>query len=209
MLTPELMLQGYARGIFPMAEGRDSDALHWVEPKRRGIMPLDGFHISRSLRRRLLQGAFHVTADQSFDATVAACSDRPETWINPELFTLYQALFARGHAHSIEVWQEGALVGGVFGLMLGSAFFGESMFSRATDMSKVALCYLVDRLIRGGFTLFDMQFLTPHLASLGGIEIDQRDYLRRLRKALDGRGVFDGASLPQPSGLIQFNTQMS
>lgn len=208
-ITPDQMLAAYARGIFPMADGRESKELHWVEPHQRGIIPLDGFHISRSLRSTILQGNYEITVDRDFAGVVTACGDRPETWINDELFALYQALFARGAAHSLEVWQEGRLAGGVFGLVLGGAFFGESMFSRATDMSKLALAYLVDRLRRGGFVLFDTQFLTPHLASLGAIEIPQREYVQRLRLALTVKGDFTTPPLPHPAGMIQFSTQTS
>lgn len=190
-ITPELLLSAYATGIFPMAESRDDPTIHWVDPKRRGILPLDGFHISRSLRRRLLQGGLSVTADRDFSGVVTGCADRPETWINAQIFDLYARLHRMGHAHSIEVWQGDALVGGVYGVVLGAAFFGESMFSRVTDASKVALAHAVHRLRAGGFTLFDTQFLTPHLASLGGIEIPRLDYRRRLAAAITQQARFD------------------
>ncbi|MDE3080145.1 MAG: leucyl/phenylalanyl-tRNA--protein transferase, partial [Paracoccaceae bacterium] len=169
-ITPGLLLQAYAAGVFPMAESREADEIHWVDPRRRGIFPIDGFHISRSLRRRILSGAFTVTTDRAFDAVIDGCAGREETWINAEIRSLYLALFEMGHAHSVEVWRGEDLVGGVYGVTLGAAFFGESMFSRATDASKVALAYLICRLRQGGFTLFDTQFLTPHLASLGAVE---------------------------------------
>ena len=209
MLTPELMLSGYAQGIFPMAEGRDSDELHWVDPRLRGIMPLDGFHISRSLRRAILREDYEVRADTAFSATVRACADREETWINAPLFRLYDALHAMGYAHSLEVWREGTLTGGVFGIALGGAFFGESMFSTRTDASKIALAYLVDRLRQGGFTLFDTQFLTPHLASLGGVEIRRADYRARLAEALGQDADYCAVSVPSASGMLQRMTQMS
>ncbi|PRX31960.1 leucyl/phenylalanyl-tRNA--protein transferase [Meinhardsimonia xiamenensis] len=210
VLTPELMLSAYASGIFPMAEDRASAELFWVDPRRRGIIPLDGFHISRSLRRRMLKGGYEIAVNRDFTATVAACADRPETWINAELESLYAALHARGFAHSLEVWQEGRLVGGVFGIALGGAFFGESMFSRVTDASKIALAYLVDRLGRAGFTLFDTQFLTEHLASLGGIEISRAEYRRRLAEALTVEADFTAPEpIPAPQEVVQRITQTS
>ncbi len=147
-VTPELLLKAYAQGVFPMAESRDATEMHWVDPRRRGIIPLDGFHISRSLRGPILRAT--VTLDRDFDGVVQGCADRPETWINAEIFALYRALHAMGHAHSLEVWQDGQLVGGVYGVVLGAAFFGESMFSRVTDASKVALAYLVHLSACGG-----------------------------------------------------------
>ena len=222
-ITPEILLRAYAAGIFPMAEGRDDPEIHWVDPRRRGILPLDGFHISRSLRRTLLRSGWRVTADTAFAATVESCADRDETWINDTIFTLYVALHRMGHAHSIEVWEGSSLIGGVYGVTLGTAFFGESMFSRRTDASKAALAWCVHRLNAGGFTLFDTQFLTPHLRSLGGIEIPRADYHRRLAAALQSRAEFHPAGYcPSPSdvagsassggaaaGVTQRNTQTS
>ena len=208
-LTPERMLAAYRRGIFPMAESRNGGELHWVEPHQRGIFPLEGFHISRSLRRRILAGGYEVALDRDFIGVVAACADRRETWINDELFRLYEALHRDGHAHSLEVWVDGALVGGVFGITLGRAFMGESMFSLRTDASKLALAYLIDRLRQAGFVLFDTQFLTPHLASLGAVEIPQGDYLKRLKLALSGSVDLTAPDIPQPSVLIQRTTQTS
>ena len=189
-LTPALLLQAYAMGIFPMAESASAPEVHWIDPKRRGVFDLDRFHISRSLRRAILRMEYQVTVDTDFAGVVAACADRPETWINPTIFTLYQALHAQGQAHSLEVRAEGALIGGVYGVVLGGAFFGESMFSRRTDASKIALAWLVHRLRAGGFTLFDTQFLTPHLASLGAIEIPRAEYHRRLARALNTAAQF-------------------
>lgn len=183
-VTPAMLLRAYALGIFPMAESRDDPAFHWIEPRRRGILPLDGFHVSRSLARRLRHAGWHVTTDHAFRAVVVGCADRPETWINAPILALYEALFASGHAHSLEVWEDEALVGGVYGVALGAAFFGESMFSRRTDASKFALAHLVRHLQAAGFVLFDTQFLTPHLASLGGIEVSQHAYRERLARAL-------------------------
>lgn len=200
-ITPELLLRAYAMGVFPMAETRDSPEIHWIDPRRRGVFPLEGFHISRSLARTLRQGKFTITTDRDFSGVVAGCADRPETWINAEILKLYQELHAMGHAHSLEVWQEGALVGGVYGVTLGAAFFGESMFSRVPDASKVALAHLIARLRAGGFRLFDTQFLTPHLASLGAQEISRAAYHRQLQAALRLTAEFDppGDQPPSPS----------
>ncbi|TAD91448.1 MAG: leucyl/phenylalanyl-tRNA--protein transferase [Alphaproteobacteria bacterium] len=187
-LTPDLLLNAYAVGIFPMAEHRDDSEIFWVNPERRGILPLDGFHVPRSLAKVLRQERFVVTVDTAFDAVVAACAEateeRPESWINDEIRTLYGALFRMGRAHSIESWVDGQLVGGLYGVALGGAFFGESMFSRVTDASKIALCHLVARLRRGHFQLLDTQFVTAHLARFGATEIPRESYLRRLGVAL-------------------------
>lgn len=195
-LTPDILLRAYAMGIFPMSEGRNDSELHWIDPRRRGILPLDGFHLSRSLARRIRRGDYRATVDTSFAEVVAACADRPDTWISHRIARLYQSLHDAGHAHSIEVWQGDRLVGGVYGVVLGAAFFGESMFSRATDASKVALAYTVQRLNAGGFRLFDTQFLTPHLASLGAIEISRADYHRRLAASLDALATFTPEGYP-------------
>lgn len=221
-LTPELLLRAYAAGIFPMAERRDDPAVHWVDPRRRGILPLDGFHISHSLARRIRRGGFRISVDQDFDGVVQACAARPETWINAPIFVLYQGLHRAGFAHSLEVWHGEALSGGVYGVALGAAFFGESMFSRRTDASKIALAFLVHRLRAGGFQLFDTQFLTPHLASLGGVEISRAEYHRRLGAALQGTARFTPPGYPAspstgavasggcvPSGRTQRSTQTS
>ncbi|MFZ5964931.1 leucyl/phenylalanyl-tRNA--protein transferase [Thalassococcus sp. BH17M4-6] len=184
-VSPELLLQAYRAGIFPMAETRDDPDIFWVDPRRRGILPLEGFHISRSLARRLRRDPYQVTLNTAFDAVVDGCADRAETWINAEIRDLYSRLFADGIAHSIEVWDGSELVGGVYGVTLGAAFCGESMFSRRTDASKIALAWLVDHLRRCGFVLFDTQFINPHLASLGGIEISRAEYHSRLAEALD------------------------
>ncbi len=210
VLSGAALLNAYARGIFPMAESRESDELHWVEPQLRGVFPLDGFHISHRLRRRILAGGYEVSCDRAFGEVVAACAARPETWINAPLQQLYGELHRLGHAHSLEVRAGGALVGGVFGIVLGGAFFGESMFSRQKDASKIALAYLVDRLRQAGFVLFDTQFLTPHLATLGAVEIAQADYLTRLQAALKGRADFNAAGgMPSSQALMQRMTQTS
>lgn len=183
-LTARHLLGAYAQGIFPMALAQDDAELHWFDPPRRGVIPLGGFHASRSLRRRLSRGDWRATLNGDFAATVDACADRDETWINAPLRALYLDLHAAGHAHSLEVWQDGVLAGAVFGVSLGGAFFGESMMSRRTDGSKAALWWLTEHLARCGFALFDTQYLTPHLASLGGIEISRAAYRARLAQAL-------------------------
>ncbi|MFP5507544.1 MAG: leucyl/phenylalanyl-tRNA--protein transferase [Alphaproteobacteria bacterium] len=210
VITPELLLNAYAAGIFPMAETRDDPDVFWVDPRRRGIFPLNGFHLSRSLARRMRRWPHGVSVNRAFADVVDACADRDETWINAEIRRLYMDLHRMGHAHSLEVWEGEALVGGVYGVTLGAAFFGESMFSRRTDASKIALAYLVDRLRRGGFRLFDAQFLTPHLASLGAIEVTRAEYHRRLEHALAGGGDFTGPALPaNPQDVVQRITQTS
>jgi leucyl/phenylalanyl-tRNA--protein transferase len=189
-ITPELLLRAYAMGVFPMAEGRADATIHWVDPRRRGVFPLEGFHISRSLARRILRDDYSVTVDRDFAGVLEGCADRPETWINAEIHGLYTALHRAGHAHSLEVWQDGALIGGVYGVVLGAAFFGESMFSRRTDASKLALAWLMHRLRAGGFRLFDTQFLTAHLATLGAVEISRAEYHAQLDEALQHKARF-------------------
>ena len=186
-LDPRLLLQGYAMGIFPMADSRTAHDVFWVEPRSRAIIPIDGFHLSRSLRRALRSGRFTVTCDQDFAGVIDACADRPETWINADIERAMLALHRLGHAHSIEVRTgDGALVGGVYGVKLGRAFFGESMFSRVTDASKVALAWLVARLKAGGYILLDCQFMTDHLASLGAVAVSRDRYVALLTAALGG-----------------------
>lgn len=212
-LDPETLLQAYAMGIFPMAEGRDDPEIHWVDPRRRGVLPLDGFHLSRSLARQMRRGALTVTVDQDFDGVVSACADRGETWISHRIQRLYGQLHQRGFAHSIEVREGETLVGGVYGVVLGGAFFGESMFSRVTGASKIALAHAVHRLRAGGFGLFDTQFLTPHLASLGAVEIPRADYHRRLAAALSQPATFNPPGYSSTSvgvsGTRQDSTQTS
>jgi leucyl/phenylalanyl-tRNA--protein transferase len=202
-LDSRLLLQGYASGVFPMADSRDAEDLYWVEPRHRAVLPLDGFHLSRSLAKRLRSGKFRVTLDHDFQGVVLACADREETWINPAIEQAVGDLHERGRAHSIEVWADDQLVGGLYGVRLGRAFFGESMFSRRTDASKVALAWLVARLKAGGFTLLDCQFMTEHLASLGAISVARSTYVALLGAALGstssgsdggGAGVAAGAS---------------
>jgi leucyl/phenylalanyl-tRNA--protein transferase len=187
-ITPELLLSAYAYGVFPMAESRGSEEIFWVDPPLRGILPLDAFHIPRSLRRTVRRRPFEVRCDTAFTAVVEACAaptaGRPSTWISRPIAALYEQLCRSGHAHSVECWRDGALVGGLYGVALKSAFFGESMFSRATDASKVALVHLVAILCRRGFRLLDTQMATAHLARFGCIEISRADYRRRLAAAL-------------------------
>ena len=210
VLTPDLLMQAYAIGVFPMAEHRGDAAVFWVDPQRRGVIPLDGFHISRSLAKVIRTDQLRVSIDTAFAQVVACCADRPETWINATIFQLYKALHARGQAHSVEVWDDAELVGGVYGVTLGAAFFGESMFSTRTDASKLALAYLVDRLRTGGFVLFDTQFLTPHLATLGAVEISRAAYRKQLRLALTQVADFDAQGpVPPPYDVLQRNAQTS
>ena len=198
-LDPRLLLQGYASGIFPMADSRDASELFWVEPRQRAIIPLDRFHLSRSLKRTLRSGRFAVTHDRDFAGVIAASADREETWINAELERAMLALHGSGHAHSIEVWRDDALIGGLYGVRLGRAFFGESMFSRTTDASKVALAWLVARLKVGNFTLLDCQFMTDHLASLGAVTVPRETYVALLSAALGGVGsVAGGVTVESP-----------
>ena len=213
-ITPELILKAYAAGIFPMAEDRRDNQLFWVDPETRGILPLDGFHVSRRLARTVLKADFEITADQSFGEVIAACAaERPGrrgTWINDEIVDLYSALYDRGFAHSVEAWAGGRLVGGLYGLSIGAAFFGESMFSAVRDASKVALVHLAGRLIAGGYRLLDTQFLTDHLQQFGALEISRADYHGRLERALEIQGDFSagGAEL-SAAGVLQSITQTS
>lgn len=200
-VTPDLLLLAYREGVFPMAEGRDSAELFWVDPQRRGILPLDGFHVSRSLARTIRRDGLRWTLDEAFEAVVLACAEREETWINATILSLYADLHRQGHAHSIEVWDGEAMVGGCYGVAAGAAFFGESMFSRRTDASKVALAVLVERLRAGGFALLDTQFLTPHLQSLGGQEVSRTQYRAQLARALERSARLAGP-LPGAEALI-------
>ncbi|MGZ2257412.1 leucyl/phenylalanyl-tRNA--protein transferase [Roseobacter sp. A03A-229] len=208
-LTPDVLMQGYATGIFPMAEHRDDPEIFWVDPQRRGVMPLDGFHASRSLRRAMRNTPFHITIDQDFEGVVEGCADRIDTWINEEIRSLYITLHQTGKAHSLEVWEGSALVGGVYGVVLGAAFFGESMFSRRPNASKIALACLVDRLVEGGFKLFDTQFLTDHLASLGGLEVSRATYHRALAVAQEMPASFTAPPMRSPQEVVQRMTQRS
>ena len=205
LLTPEILLRAYAEGLFPMAERRDDPSLYWASPENRGLIPLDGFHVPRRLARTVKSGRYDVTADRAFSDVMRACAapaeGREQTWINDEILRLYAALHASGHAHSVECWQAGELVGGLYGVCLGAAFFGESMFSRARDASKVALVHLVEALRRGGFLLLDTQFLTRHLATFGAFEIPRDEYLVLLHEAIMHEAVWPdfGGRRPVPS----------
>jgi leucyl/phenylalanyl-tRNA--protein transferase len=187
-ITPEILLRAYAVGLFPMAESRDDTTLFWVDPHARGVLPLDRFHLPKRLKRVLRQDKFEVRCDTAFADVLDGCAEpterRPDTWINTEIRELYLALFNMGHAHSIECWIDGQLAGGLYGVALGGAFFGESMFSREPDASKIALAHLVARLRKGGFTLLDTQFVTDHLKRFGAVEVPRAEYRAMLSQAL-------------------------
>jgi leucyl/phenylalanyl-tRNA--protein transferase len=209
-LTPELLLTAYASGVFPMSEGRDDPEIFWVDPHRRGVLPLDGLRISRSLARKVRRGGYEATLNTGFADVVDACADRPETWINAEIRAQYIALHRLGYAHSLEIRKGGTLIGGVYGVSSGAAFFGESMFSRQTDGSKLALVHLVDHLRRCGYMLFDTQFITDHLASLGAVEISRASYRTQLAKALDHPAHIMQHALDTAShSILQRSTQTS
>lgn len=204
------LLEGYAGGVFPMADSATAETLHWVDPHLRGVLPLDGLHISRSLARRIAREPFTLDTDTDCTGVVAGCAARPETWINAPLRAFYAELHELGIVHSLEVREGADLVGGIFGLQIGAAFFGESMFSRRTDASKIALAYLVDRLRLGGFTLFDTQFLTGHLQRLGGREMPRERYRALLEDAVATAADFNAAgALPSGQVLLQRSTQTS
>lgn len=198
-IDPLVLLQAYAIGVFPMSDDREAEEVYWIEPKRRAILPLDGFRLSRSLAKTIRRDRFRVTANRNFAGIVTLCAqsvaDRPTTWINHEIEQAYQYLHELGFAHSVEVWDGEELVGGLYGVALGRAFFGESMVSRRTDASKVAIAWLAARMRYAGFTLLDCQFMTDHLRSLGAIEISQRDYLILLAGALDDVPLGSGRSV--------------
>lgn len=208
-ITPLVLLKAYAAGVFPMAESASDPALYWVEPDERGIFPLDGLVISRSLRKAVRQRRFEIRTDTAFEEVMLRCAERTderrETWINQRILKLYGELFRMGHCHSVESWQDGRLVGGLYGVRIGAAFFGESMFSRATDASKVALVHLVARLNAGGFRLLDAQFMNPHLATLGAVAIKKADYLLRLRAATAADADFNRfAQDDQPEAVLHW-----
>ncbi len=213
-LKPELLLRAYAVGIFPMAESRNDEEIHWIDPDYRGILPLETFHIPRSLRRVLRRGVFQVSCDTAFTQVIRGCATpgpgRRDTWINPTIEKLYCDLHEMGFAHSVECWRDGVLIGGLYGVALGAAFFGESMFSRAANASKVALTHLVGRLRKGGFSLLDTQFETPHLRQFGVLEIPREDYRVRLASAVRASAQFpaelDAAEL---EAFLQSITQTS
>lgn len=209
-ITPNLLLRAYAAGVFPMSEGADSDDIFWVDPKMRGVIPLHGLHISRSLRKTVNRGGFKVRIDADFLGTVRDCADREETWINDEITELYGTLHRLGYAHSVEIWSDGVRVGGLYGVALGGAFFGESMYSIMPNSSKLALIWLVARLRAGGFVLLDTQFITDHLASLGAVEISRDMYQSQLRHAVSMKADFGRLDVDTPKDqILQLITQTS
>jgi leucyl/phenylalanyl-tRNA--protein transferase len=201
-ITPEVLLKAYACGIFPMAESADDPALYWIEPDMRGIIPIDGFHIPARLARTVRTTAFTVWVDRDFDAVIDGCAeakdDRARTWINGRIRQIYASLFAAGHCHSVEVYDGDALVGGLYGVSLGRAFFGESMFHRARDASKIALVHLVARLRAGGYRLLDTQYVTDHLKTFGAVEVAKRRYHRMLEEAIEGAADFAALTTQRP-----------
>jgi leucyl/phenylalanyl-tRNA--protein transferase len=212
-ITPEVLLKAYACGIFPMAESADDPSLYWIEPERRGVIPLNSFHVSRRLARTVRSDRFTIHIDRDLPAVIAQCAapqeGRGRTWINDRIRALYCKLHERGHCHSVEAYENGALVGGLYGVRLGRAFFGESMFHTARDASKVALVHLVARLRAGGFTLLDTQFVTEHLRTFGTIEISRRQYHRLLEAALVGEGNFASLPLDRPVSGAEILTALS
>lgn len=209
-ITPKLLLTAYANGVFPMADSAASDGVFWIDPDERGIFPLDGLHVSRRLARSFRHDPFAIRINADFAGVIDACADRPETWINAPIRRLYLELHRLGHAHSVEIWYDDVLAGGLYGVSLGGAFFGESMFSRVRDTSKFALIALIARLNAGGFLLLDTQFVTEHLARLGAIEISRQDYHQRLRAAMARPADF--LRLPQSTSrqeLLQLTTHTS
>jgi len=213
-ITPELLLQAYRIGVFPMGERRDDPKLYWLDPRLRAVLPLDGFHLPKRLARTVRQDIFEVSADTDFTGVMRACAEprpgHPESWINEPILTLYGELFARGHAHSVECRREGELVGGLYGVSVGAAFFGESMFSRERDASKVALVHLMARLIKGGFRLLDCQFMTEHLRSFGAIEVPREEFRVKLADAVDRTAGFQRElGGEDPVAIVQASTRTS
>lgn len=213
-LTPEVLLRAYAVGLFPMAEHRDDSTLYWIDPEKRGILPLNKFHVPRRLRRTVRSDLYEVRCDTAFEDVIRACAapgpKRSESWINREIVALYTGLFEMGRAHSVETWHDGKLVGGLYGVALGAAFFGESMFSNARDASKIALVHLVARLRKGGFRLLDTQFVTEHLSQFGAVELSRAGYREKLSEALEETASFP-VELTQPEldAFLQETTQTS
>lgn len=212
-ITPDVLLKAYAVGIFPMAESADDPGLFWIEPETRGIIPLESFHVPRRLARTVRSGRFDIRIDTDFAAVIDGCAgdgpSRPKTWINARIRKLYGALFAMGACHTVEAWRDGRLVGGLYGISLGAAFFGESMFTRERDASKVALVHLVARLKAGGYTLLDAQFTTAHLARFGAIDIDRATYRTLLAGALEKKGDFYFLGAGTSVDALQFVSQTS
>lgn len=213
-IDADMLLRAYAYGVFPMAESRDDPQLYWIDPEARGVLPLDKFHVPRRLKRTIRQRLFDVRIDTSFREVMLGCAEaapgRDGTWINARILELYTELHERGHAHSVECWRDGKLVGGLYGVSIGAAFFGESMFSRETDASKVALVYLVARLVRGGYKLLDTQFVTTHLAQFGAREISREAYRKRLARAIATDADFYSLALDTaPEEILQSVSQIS
>jgi leucyl/phenylalanyl-tRNA--protein transferase len=213
-ITPQGLLKAYACGIFPMAESAEDNALYWIEPERRGILPLDGVHVPRRLARTIRQARFEVRVDTDYEGVIDGCSgsrpDRRSTWINGRIRSLYRQLFDLGHCHTVEAWRDGRMVGGLYGVSLGGAFFGESMFALERDASKVALIYLAARLIQGGFTLLDTQFVTDHLIRFGAVEVPRDTFQRLLEEALAVSGDFYSLSADaSPEFVLQLVSQTS
>jgi leucyl/phenylalanyl-tRNA---protein transferase len=217
-LTPQLLLRAYAMGIFPMAESRSARQVFWVDPQMRAILPMDGFHVPRRLAKTIRRNPFEIRCDSDFEQTMRWCGaparKRRETWINDEIVRAYTQLHHLGYAHSVECWRDGRMVGGIYGVSLGAAFFGESMFSRATDASKVALVHLMARLRHGGFRLMDVQFVTSHLSQFGAVELPRATYLERLTEAITTDAEFyselsPAAAAAALAGVLQSSTQTS
>jgi leucyl/phenylalanyl-tRNA--protein transferase len=213
-ITPELLLQAYRIGVFPMGERRDDPKLYWLDPRLRAVLPLGAFHLPKRLARTVRSGHFEVSANTAFTETMRACAEprpgHPESWINDPILALYGELFARGHAHSVECRRNGELVGGLYGVSVGAAFFGESMFSRERDASKVALVHLAARLINGGFRLLDCQFMTEHLRSFGAIEIPRDDFRALLADAVERTADFQrDLGGVDPCAIVQASTRTS
>ena len=209
-LTPDILLSAYRAGIFPMAESATDESIFWVDPKYRGIIPLNNFHVSKSLRRAILKLDYQISINTSFKEVIKMCAERPETWINHDILTNYCLLHQSGHAHCLEVWSDKKLIGGIYGVSIGAVFCGESMFSKKNNASKIALAYLVDRLKATGFKLFDTQFLTPHLASLGAVEIPKTKYKVLLFQAVERTANFNAKDYsPDVSAIAQRRAQTS
>ena len=209
-LKPDILLSAYRAGIFPMAESALDKNIFWVDPKYRGIMPLNEFHVSKSLRKEILKLDYQVSVNTRFEEIINMCAERPETWINQDILTNYCLLHKSGQAHCLEIWSDKRLIGGIYGVSIGAAFFGESMFSKKNNASKIALAYLVDRLKKTGFKLFDIQFLTPHLASLGAIEITKAKYRTLLCQAVEEFANFNASDYsPDLSAIAQRRAQIS
>ncbi len=205
-ITPQVVLKAYACGIFPMAENADDPSIYWIEPRERGILPLDGFHIPRRLARAVRHEDYEIRIDFDFEGVIEACAEpapgRRKTWINDEIRRIYRDLYRIGNAHSIEVWRDENLIGGLYGVSLGAAFFGESMFHRERDASKIALVYLVARLRAGGYTLLDTQFVTEHLKQFGAIEVPRKRYQQLLERAIAEPADFAQLPIPSSSELV-------